>query len=171
MRSSLLMTFGHDVFGTGPMGFAAELLVLNEESGESSSWIESGQTYDNPSQVPLDQTGSGALDPDLYSISWGGTDPETNPEPSESSTTETTTHTGSPLPDDELSDPDSYTPAESGGCSCTHQTPSGATMEELCKNAGGKCYQVRNSSDEPWDCECLTRVEWFLAILTGRKVK
>lgn len=164
------MTFGHDVFGTGPMGFAAELLVLNEESGESSSWIESGQTYDNPSQVPLDQTGSGALDPDLYSISWGGTDPETV-EPSESSTTETTTHTGSPLPDEELSDPDSYTPAESGGCSCTHQTPSGATMEELCKNAGGKCYQVRKSSDEPWDCECLTRVEWFLAILTGRKVK
>jgi len=164
------MTFGHDVFGTGPMGFAAELLVLNEESGDSSSWIESGQTYDNPSQVPLDQTGSGALDPDLYSISWGGTDPETV-EPSESSTTETTTHTGSPLPDEELSDPDSYTPAESGGCSCTHQTPSGATMEELCKNAGGKCYQVRKSSDEPWDCECLTRVEWFLAILTGRKVK
>ncbi|GEM_PF-2962617 len=164
------MTFGYDVFGTGPMGFAAELLVLNEESGESSSWIDSGQTYDNPSQVPLDQTGSGALDPDLYSISWGGTDPETV-EPSESSTTETTTHTGSPLPDEELSDPDSYTPAESGGCSCTHQTPAGATMEELCKNAGGKCYQVRKSSDEPWGCECLTRVEWFLAILTGTKVK
>ena len=167
------MTFGHDVFGSGPIDFAAELLVLNEESGECSSWIESGQSYDNPSQVPLDQTGAGALDPDLYSLSWGGTDPETgepNPAPSESSTTETTP-TGSPLPDEELSDPDSYTPAEGGGCSCTDQTSYGATMEELCQNAGGKCYEVRKSSDEPWDCKCLTRVEWFLAILTGTKVK
>ena len=142
------MTFGYDVFGSSPIDFAAELLVLNEESGESSSWIESGQTYDNPSQVPLDQTGSGALDPDLYSISWGGTDPETV-EPSESSTTETTTHTGSPLPDEELSDPDSYTPAEGGGCSCTDQTSYGATVEELCENAGGNATKSENPPMNP----------------------
>ena len=175
------MTFGHDVFGTGPMGFAAELLVLNEESGDSSYWIDSGQTYDNPSQVPLDQTGAGALDPDLYSLSWGGTSAyehgqdletgEPNPAPSEESSTTETTHTGSPLPEEELADPAPYTPTEGGGCSCTDQTSYGATMEELCESAGGKCYEVRKSSDEPWRCECWTIIEYFLAILTGTKVK
>lgn len=147
------MTFGYDVFGTGPMGFAAELLVLNEESGESSSWIESGQTYDNPSQVPLDQTGSGALDPDLYSISWGGTDPETNSAPSEESSTTETTTTGSPLPEDELTDPDSFTPAEAG-CNCAQLN------ETKCFDLNKRCYEIKQD-DGSYNCECYTYWERF----------
>tara|TARA_R110000824_G_scaffold225025_6_gene412692 strand:+ start:332 stop:772 length:441 start_codon:yes stop_codon:yes gene_type:complete len=141
------MTFGHDYFGTGPMGLAAEIL-LTETSGDLSVGLP-GQT----SQLTV--TGQSVMantHPD-YDYGQDLETGEPNPAPSEESSTTETTSTGSPLPEDELTDPDSFTPAEAG-CNCAHLN------ETKCFDLNKRCYEIKQD-DGSYHCECYTYWERF----------
>ena len=141
------MTFGHDHFGTGPMGLAAEIL-LTETSGDLSVGLP-GQT----SQLTV--TGQSVMantHPD-YDYGQDLETGEPNPAPSEESSTTETTSTGSPLPEDELTDPDSFTPAEAG-CNCAHLN------ETKCFDLNKRCYEIKQD-DGSYHCECYTYWERF----------
>jgi hypothetical protein len=143
------MTFGHDYFGTGPMGLAAEIL-LTETSGDLSVGLP-GHT------AQLTVTGQSVMANTHPDYEYADIlDPsETNSAPSEeSSTTETTTTTtGSPLPEDELTDPDSFTPAEAG-CNCAQLN------ETKCFDLNKRCYEIKQE-DGSYNCECYTYWERF----------
>jgi len=141
------MTFGHDYFGTGPMGLAAEIL-LTETSGDLSVGLP-GQT----SQLTV--TGQSVMantHPD-YDYGQDLETGEPNSAPSEESSTTETTSTGAPLPEDELTDPDSFTPAEAG-CNCAHLN------ETKCFDLNKRCYEIKQD-DGSYHCECYTYWERF----------
>ena len=141
------MTFGHDYFGTGPMGLAAEIL-LTETSGDLSVGLP-GHT------AQLTVTGQSVMantHPD-YDYGQDLETGEPNSAPSEESSTTETTSTGSPLPEDELTDPDSFTPAEAG-CNCAQLN------ETKCFDLNKRCYEIKQD-DGSYHCECYTYWERF----------